>query len=524
MNIIGYHSRITNGKFLIQESSGETVLSANLEKLFNFLLEPYDYPVRVVWTLDEFVAPMLHLLGGQHCLELAKNKVTRWQGYKLFYIPQKVFSIHYEKYFSQFFDLSQYYQDTIEPPFDAFEVKFLANKLEEVFARMGLQPQSWTSPAKILKDCAFNRMVFPTVKDNEGLVRRESVNYALHCCHGNWITSFKAGHWPKGTAFDYDLTSAYPAEAMQLYDTRPENCRYIKSNKFIPDADWAFLYGEVKIDKDFSPIMYGSANRGLCNPVGQWRTYLTLDELNFIEKHKLGTFNFFNGWFLKFKNHKHIFNDVLQKLYSYRGKHFLTDALAKRMMNSLYGITLQRNSDGSSGEFFNPFFGAQITTRCRLKVAESIIENGLQNNLVSINTDGFLVDKPVPESKLGIGMGTWKFCGSDATIVASPGWVLRADKKPHGITYQTLRAMIAREADSSVYSVELKRRFTMNDAIEDDGTIKEDKLSLIGQMHEFYSSLNLNSTRVRQSRVFREYPETGEELLMKQYVSEPIVI
>jgi hypothetical protein len=268
MKIVGYFSRIANNKILIQESSAETVLSIDLGKLFNFLLEPYDYPIRLTWKLDEFVAPMLHLLGGQHCLELARNKVTRWQGYKLFYIPSKVFSISYEKYFSQFFDLSQYYQDTEGPPVDAFEVKRLGNKLAEVFARMDLQPKSLTSPAKILKDCAFGEVVFPTAWHNEGLVRRESANYALHCCHGNWITSFKAGYWPENTAFDYDLTSAYPAEAMQLYDTRPENCKYIKTNEFVSDADWAFLYGEVTIDKDFSPIMYGSDNRSSCNPIG----------------------------------------------------------------------------------------------------------------------------------------------------------------------------------------------------------------------------------------------------------------
>ncbi len=529
MKIVGYFSRIANDKVLIQDSSSETVLSTNLEKLFYFLLEDYDkdpnykerfgdYPivVRLTWNLDEFLAPLLYLLGEQSCNELAKTKQTTWQGYRLFYIPQKIFSVTYGRYFAQYYSLDQYFQDTEEPPADAFEVKFLGNKLEEVLCRMNFKPEHWTSPASILKECVLDQIDFPTVWQNEGRVRRESVNYALRCCSRIWISNFKIGFWPEGTTYDYDLASAYSGEAMQLWDTRPENCEYIKSNKFIPDADWGYLYGDVIINKDYSPIMR-DVNGEYQNPIGQWRDYITLDELNFIEKHKLGKFNFFNGWFLKFKSHENIFENVLKGLYSYRGSHFLTDALAKRMMNSLYGITIQKYMDGRSGEFFNPFFASNITTRCRLKVAEFILSNELQDHLISVNTDGCLTDKPVAENKLGSGIGKWKFCGSDATILVSPGMVFRADKKPHGINYQVLKEAIEKEPNSSIYSVDLEKRVTMSEALRLD-------FSLIGKTQKFHSTIDLNLARTSQDRIFKEFPKTGKELLSKQYISEPVVI
>jgi len=531
MKIVGYHSKIANGKVLLQDSSDEVpVLSTSLVKLFNFLLEPYDrdpnykeqwgtYPtvVRLTWNLDEFLAPILRLLGERHCRELAGTKETRWQDYRLFYIPQKVFSVKYGKYFAQYYSLAQYYQDTVEPPIDAFEVRYLGKKLEEVLMRMNLKPQHWTSPAAILRECAFDGIVFPTVWHNERLVRRESVNYALRCCHRLWISNFKVGFWPEGTISDYDLQSAFSSEAMQLYDTRPENCKYIKSDKFIPDADWAFLYGDITINRDYSPIMRIDDNGNLQNPVGTWRGHLTLDEVNFIEKWKLGTFKLNNGWFLKFKSHEHIFDDVLQKLYSYRGQHFLTDALAKRMSNSLYGLTIQKYQDGSSGKFFNPFYAATITTRCRLKVAEFILSNELQDNLVSVTVDGCLTDKPVAKSKLGAGMGKWKFAGSDATIVVSPGFIFRADKKPHGINYQVLMEMIEKHPNSSTYSVDLSKRVTMSEALRLD-------FSLIGTKQKFGSTIDLNLARTSQDRIFNKFPRTGKELLNRQYTSEPIVI
>ncbi|MFC1871060.1 DNA polymerase [Chloroflexota bacterium] len=531
MKIVGYHSRIANSKVLLQDSSGEDpVLSTNLGNLFNFLLEPYDrdpnyqqqwgtHPivVRLTWNLDEFIAPILRLLGEHHCRELAETKETRWQGYRLFYIPRKVFSVKYGKYFAQFYSLDQYYQDTVEPPVDAFEVRYLGKKLEEVLGRMNLKPSRWTSPASILRECVLEKMEIPTVWDNEHLVRRESVNYALRCCHRLWISNFKVGFWPEGTINDFDLQSAFPSEAMQLYDTRPENCKYIKSDKFIPDADWGFLYGNITINKDFSPIMHLDDNGELRNPIGQWRGHITLDEVTFIEKHKLGTFKLNNGWFLKFKSHQHIFDDALQKLYSYRGKHFLTDALAKRMMNSLYGLTIEKRMDGQSGKFFNPFFAATITTRCRLKVAEFILANELQDHLVSVTVDGCLTDKPVAESELGSGMGKWKFAGSDATIVVSPGLIFRADKKPHGINYQVLKEMIEKHPNSSIYSVDLIKRVTMGEALRID-------FSLIGKIQKFGSTIDLYLARTSQDRFFKKFPKTGKELLERQYTSKPVEI
>lgn len=446
-----------------------------------------------------------------------RDQKTTWCDYRLFYIPGKAFSLGYGKYFSQFYDLAQYYQDTVEPPVDAYEVKYLGNKLEDVFNRMNLQPQHWTSPATILRECAFDGIEFPTVWHNEHKVRRESATYALRCCHRLWISNFKVGYWDEGAIHDYDLTSAFPSEAMQLYDTRPENCKYTHSGTFVPDADWGFLYGEITINSDFSPIMCTDSNGNLQNPIGTWRGHLSLDEVSFIEKYKLGTFKLHNGWFMKFKSHEHVFEDVLQRIYSYRGKHFLTDALAKRMANSLYGLTIQKYQDERSGKFFNPFYAATITSRCRLKVADFILSNGLQNNLVAVNVDGFLTDKPVPQSKLGTGMGTWKFAGSDATIVVSPGLIYRADKKPHGINFQVLKGMIEKRPNLSIYSVDLEKRVTMSEALRMD-------FSLIGTKHKFPSAIDLNLARTAQDRVFSQFPTTGKELLSNQYNSEPVVI
>ena len=428
-----------------------------------------------------------------------------------------MFSIKYGKYFSQFYSLEQYYQDSEFPPSDAYDVKLYGIKLEEVFGRMGLKPQHWTSPASILHECAFDGLEFPSVWHNEYRIRRESVNYALHCCHRLWISNYKVGYWPEGAIHDYDLASAFPSEAMQLYDTRPDNCKYTKSESYVPDADWGYLYGDITINKDYSPIMRANDNGDLQNPIGRWRDYITLDEVNFIEKHKLGTFKLIDGWFLKFKNREPIFDGVLQKLYAYRGKHFLTDALAKRMMNSLYGLTIQKFRDGQSGKFYNPFYAANITARCRLKVGEFILSNELQDNMVSVTVDGCLAAKRVPDSNLGTGMGKWKYAGDDATIVISPGLIFRASKKPKGINYQVLKDLIEARPNAHIYTAELPKRVTMSEALRLD-------FNQIGKTQNFGSTIDLESAQTKQDRVFREFPKTGKELLAGQYTSSPVVV
>jgi len=92
MVIVGYYSKVRAGKVILQDSSGEEpAFTANLETLFNFMLEPYEkdpcykaqwgrYPtvIRLAWNLDEFLSPMLRLLGEAHCRELAETKETRW--------------------------------------------------------------------------------------------------------------------------------------------------------------------------------------------------------------------------------------------------------------------------------------------------------------------------------------------------------------------------------------------------------------------------------------------------------------
>jgi hypothetical protein len=296
-----------------------------------------------------------------------------------------------------------------------------------------------------------------------------------------------------------------------------EYCKYDKSDKIIESADWGYLKGNITINSDYSPIMRTNEAGYGENYIGIIYDYITLDELKFIEKYKIGSFKMESGWFLTFRTKCQPLEVILNRLYSYRGNDPLVNTLAKRMMNSFYGKTLEIRNDGKYGKFYNPMYAAQITANNRLNVGKFIIENELQSSLIEVQTDGIRTDKRVPDSKLGKGIGKWKLSSVAPLIVVSIGDTYQEDKKPHGFNYETLTSMINEHPNSSYYSIDLKKRVTMKEALMTE-------FNEIGKIRAFPSSVDLIMAKMNQDRIFKKYPETGKQLLSHKYDSLPKTI
>lgn len=530
--IVAYISKFNQGKVSLADSLGETRESTSLKDLLDFLLEPFydeDVPdkvvIKVTWDLDEFVAPIFRLLGRDKCQELAENQKVYYEKYLIFYIRKKIFSVSVSKgIFAQFSGLAEFFKDsdidttpTIEG--DIQYIKTLGDKLYESCVKMGFYPRRLTSAASILEECVLSHMFVPNTSESKGVSleakakHAEAIFYAENCCRRIWQTAYQVGHWQENESFDYDLRSAYSSEAIKLLNTNMENCEYTKSDKLIETADWGYLKGYITVTQDYSPIMRTNEFRKGENFIGTIFDYITLDEYKFINEFKLGKFELLDGWFLRFKGKQRPFEAVLNRLYSYRGSDTLVNILAKGMMNSFCGKTLEIHIDGTYGKYFNPFYSAQITTNNRLNVARFIIENELQPHLICVQTDGVRSEKQVSDSKLGKGVGTWKLSSTAPLIIVSIGDVYQSDKKPHGINYELLTSMINEHPNSRYYSVDLKKRVTMKDAL--DGDFNE-----IGKIKTSSSSVDLIGAKLNQDRIFKKYPETGRQLLSHKYTSE----
>ena len=190
MRIVAYQTSTQNGKVLLAESTGEFVLDNAIDKLFWFLLEPYDLTIKVCWDLDATVSVFLKLLGVAACRQLKDTKKYRQPPFNVFYIPDKIFSIsHISGLRANLYGLEQYFPELDEP--DVKEVQLLGMKLLAELKKMGLRPTKLTSPVAIYEECVLSKLDLPKVKD----MPVEASEMAWRCSGRLWIESHIIGHF-----------------------------------------------------------------------------------------------------------------------------------------------------------------------------------------------------------------------------------------------------------------------------------------------------------------------------------------
>ncbi len=206
--------------------------------------------------------------------------------------------------------------------------------------------------------------------------------------------------------YDYDMTSAFPRVAAKLYDTR--GCDWVESEEYQPKAVYGYCKGIVTIHDwvMVSPIIYIGENGGSLSATGNWETYLTKGEIDFIKKWGIGEFKIENGYWAIPKNPgrklPQPFEHIVDRLLEWKKKGGLEGDLAKRMsVGGAYG-KLGEEHETEFGKHFSPCWFAEISTQTRLAVAEWLYKHGIgqadnegYKHLIHISVDGVLLDKEV---------------------------------------------------------------------------------------------------------------------------------
>lgn len=199
----------------------------------------------------------------------------------------------------------------------------------------------------------------------------------------------------------------------------------------------------------------------------------------------------------------------------------LVNTIAKGIINGLIGQMNAEWEDDKTSTVYNPMAAAEIYANCRLQVMKFIIENNLQDHVISIATDGVLTDVPVSHkaiSKEKI-LGTWRLSNVCPAIVLSPGYQLYKDKHPQGITYDRLVELINDKPNSSRWVASINRPCTLYQALA-EGDIKR-----VGKIVPRQTTIDLLNLEIDQNRLFKKFPKTGKQLLSGTiYNSEPIKI
>jgi hypothetical protein len=530
MKIQGYKlDDASEENITIRDSAGAEINSADPISILDFLLTPYPCTMKAVWDLDAFFAPVLRLLGLEVCREIERtHEATFGQDdsgvtYKVFYIQDKKLSIekttgrNLPKLRATYYGLCGFFDDDVKEPLSASSLEELGNKLLTELEKIGISPTKLTSPIGAFMSTR-KLPSLPTIS-NTPEAFTEAQFYADKCTGREWRENFKTGHWSDDECYLFDRSCAYGSEAARLPDLR--FAEYIYSREMVDKAWFGFLRGIVSINDNIkvSPIMTRLADGRMVNPTGSWETYLTLDEIVFIERYSLGSFKLKDGWFLKFKHVERPLQLLMETLYRQRTlSDPLLNTFLKRVPSGIVGMFHQHFDDSELGDYFNPIYHAIVTSTNRLKVAEIIFENNAENNIIRVNTDGLLVDKPLWIAK-GTGLGKWRLLQPQATIVLSPELVLAGDKHPNGIYYPKLRAMICRHPKSILYMDNtVKKRVTLFEAVRDNN------LQNLGKMTTRSARIDLTMLAQAQIRNFPKFPRTGEQLIENKYTSSPIRI
>jgi len=412
--IIGYTSKtLRDGRVLLEESiKDQFECSRQLDELFLFLLKDYNEAdstyFKATWDLKEFTQPLLDLMPYDEQRQLLGDKHRTNHGpFKLYYIPHKIFSITYrwniraniyDTIEQNIYEMKQFYpEEDLDNP---VEIADYGNNLLDNLKRIGIVPTRVTSPVAIYQDGVLDNINIATIYNLPDYENNKGVaEYSMQIMDREWRTTYKDY---QGPTYTYDIRAAYPSIAISLPDT--SKCDYIYSKEW-QKAHWGVVRGEVTNNSLHSPIVWWNGEEYI-NKVGTWTDYFSTEIIQFIEKHNLGSFKMYDGWFLNPKTNSKPIEVPLMRLFSYREINEDIKRWSKAMSVGVYGKFCEEHDDGSYGKFFNPIYAAMITSRCRLKVADFIFGRKLQDSLISIVVDGVKLDKKITVPSTS-GMGQW---------------------------------------------------------------------------------------------------------------------
>ena len=202
MRILAYTAKENNKGVRVTESTGEGMVSQSGKAILEWLMSEHladaeDNPklangtVRVCWSLDDTLAPLLKLLGRDVCQKLYETKKCYLAPYNLFYIPSKLFALRdvrvsYGKI--ELFDLEQYfpaepYQD------DVGEIWNYGMLLYKALNKMGFYPTRLVSPVKVFEEWVLDHCDLPTGWD----MPKEAAEFAWMCSGKLWVECHRIG-------------------------------------------------------------------------------------------------------------------------------------------------------------------------------------------------------------------------------------------------------------------------------------------------------------------------------------------
>jgi hypothetical protein len=269
-----------------------------------------------------------------------------------------------------------------------------------VYENMEYYPKRPFSKGKIAEEYFLAKCYIPTIND----IPREPLKLAWNSYHGGRFELIQKGYFEK--CYTYDIKSAYPSIIAELIDY--SKGKWVKCQNGQINKDAYSGYYDCKIEcyeLIFSPFTKKISELSVY-PNGKFKQTLSKHEIEFIRN------NFDNIEIKILSGYEFFpteiwqpFREEIQKLYDWkeREKDANIKYAVKIFMNAFYGKTIQKSGSlNLTGKVFNPIWGAEITSKTRLKLFEMMLQK--PEDIIGTSTDSVHSTAPltIPKTpKLG---------------------------------------------------------------------------------------------------------------------------
>lgn len=474
-----------NGKHtytLLANSNGDYVYSPtglSTSTCFEFLLDSRQAKGQqlVAFAFNYDVNMILRDMDTANVIQLYKNGVTWWYGYRVEWIPGKMFQLSTNQRSVQVHDTFGYFQCSfikalqqwhIDVPdhivsgkksrstFDESSVDdiidyciaecdlltTMMDKVSEACNAVGYNPWSWMGAGSIANAALRKHSIRDFLPNTD--IWNDPVMQSIikRSYFGGRTELFSMGRFPE--LYNYDINSAYPFAAIELPDLRGANVR--TTNVYEPDAPFALWKVSWSNAERMSPFPYRTDNRSILYPVNGRGWYHAIEVAEAIAA-GVADITIEKGVVIEPINVLRPFAWI-PDTYAERQKHKQAGNLGEQQvlklaLNSIYGKLAQ--GEGYKGRippYQCYYWAGYITAHCRAGMMK--LAAMAPNDLVMIATDGIFLTRPldVPETP-GLG-GLEKGTLSDA-FIAQPG--LYCGTNQHDKFYIRTRGFFPREID-----------------------------------------------------------------------------
>ena len=522
--------------FLIADSDGKFLDNITPENIINFLFSAkYQNTWNFFFNLNYDAEVILKLLG----TELYKYKQTHnlnftFKNYKIRYIPSKSLSITKGHHSTVFFDIAQFYKESLLSAYEnnigkiddnykeikkqraVFSKSFYKDnknkvrnyciqdckytkELSEHFVNLfnnafDFMPKRWLSSGYLAEKVIINHGIkFPYFNETPFKIQQ----FAKWSYFGGRFEILKRGHI--GTAYLYDINSAYPFAMTKIPDLL--DGKWINSKTINQNAEIGFFKIHADIpDFEMIPCFPFRKNNMIIFPSGKFDTFCTLSELKVCDPK---FYKVIDAWqFIPNKETlgdiKYPFKKFIEKLYRKRMRlKRQNDPMQlpiKIILNSMYGKTGQvyRNRIGN---LYNPVIFSFITGTARAMLYNFAKENKLENELVSFATDSICTTRKINLKSAKLGEFSHENEANDVFFLQNGIYRFNGKWKQRGLGRLGTKAiehLDTFEKDSKLF---IKIKILRSNRLRQ--SILSNNLKDIGKITEKTREINLNTDKKR---------------------------